>query len=413
MAEVFDALVIGGGPAGRPPRSCWRARAGRWPSWSERCSRAARSAASFCRPRTCRCSATWAWRMSFSISPGRRSSASRLFARDRQIVAEMPRLREEEHGWGRALGPGTPRHPAARARRCTKAPRSFSRGRVSRIRKKGSGTFLLDTPKTWPAFAWYAAARCAKLSSVRGSWWPRTVRGIRDSWSVAEGSMDPRGTPRRVRSVRVQSAFTRQRAAGRPDAAARLSRRIRRDGAQRSWAASAFRAAFAATRWSNPAATAPSLSAGEAVLAHIVATCPAARRRSRVRVWNRGGDLPDPFVQGSGRRTATECSWWGMPPAKRIRWWLKASAWRCSPACRWRRRCATTADLREVQTRLREPNGNGSFAWRIRVAAAIAHWAMRPAAVALTLPLLSAFPGMLTEGARTSGKVAAICSPSF
>lgn len=45
------------------------------------------------------------------------------------------------------------------------------------------------------------------------------------------------------------------------------------------------------------------------------------------------------------------------------------------------------------------------FAPRIRAAAAIAHWAMRPAAVALTVPLLRAFPALLTEGARTTGKV--------
>jgi menaquinone-9 beta-reductase len=51
-----------------------------------------------------------------------------------------------------------------------------------------------------------------------------------------------------------------------------------------------------------------------------------------------------------------------------------------------------------------------TFAPRIYAASLIAHWAMRPAAVRLTLPLLQAFPAMLTEGARTSGKVAAIAT---
>lgn len=41
---------------------------------------------------------------------------------------------------------------------------------------------------------------------------------------------------------------------------------------------------------------------------------------------------------------------------------------------------------------------------RIRTAAIIASWAIRPAVVALTLPLLRAFPTMLTESARTTGK---------
>ena len=72
----------------------------------------------------------------------------------------------------------------------------------------------------------------------------------------------------------------------------------------------------------------------------------------------------------------------------------------------------TTEDLRRARA-LYAADWRRSFAWRIRAAAVIAHWAMRPAAVAVTLPLLGAFPRMLTEGARTSGKVAAICSPSF
>jgi len=46
-----------------------------------------------------------------------------------------------------------------------------------------------------------------------------------------------------------------------------------------------------------------------------------------------------------------------------------------------------------------------SFAPRIRAAAAIAHWASRPKLVAATLPLLRAFPAVLTLGARMSGKV--------
>ena len=45
-----------------------------------------------------------------------------------------------------------------------------------------------------------------------------------------------------------------------------------------------------------------------------------------------------------------------------------------------------------------------TLAPRIHAAALIAHWAMRPAAVACVLPLLRLFPGVLTEGARFSGK---------
>jgi len=53
------------------------------------------------------------------------------------------------------------------------------------------------------------------------------------------------------------------------------------------------------------------------------------------------------------------------------------------------------------------------FAPRIFAAGVIAHWAMRPAMVQLTLPLLRVLPGLLTQAARTTGKVTPICSPSF
>lgn len=45
-----------------------------------------------------------------------------------------------------------------------------------------------------------------------------------------------------------------------------------------------------------------------------------------------------------------------------------------------------------------------NLAPRIHVASLIAHWAMRPAAVASVMPLLHLFPGILTAGARFSGK---------
>ena len=47
-----------------------------------------------------------------------------------------------------------------------------------------------------------------------------------------------------------------------------------------------------------------------------------------------------------------------------------------------------------------------TIAPRIRAASLIAHWATRPAAVSCALPVLRAFPGVLTAGARLSGKAA-------
>jgi hypothetical protein len=49
-----------------------------------------------------------------------------------------------------------------------------------------------------------------------------------------------------------------------------------------------------------------------------------------------------------------------------------------------------------------------SFAPRLHAAAAVAHWAMRPAPVACALPLLHCLPALLTWGARLSGKAAQV-----
>jgi flavin-dependent dehydrogenase len=54
-----------------------------------------------------------------------------------------------------------------------------------------------------------------------------------------------------------------------------------------------------------------------------------------------------------------------------------------------------------------------TIAPRIRAAALIAHWAMRPVAVACALPLLRLFPSFLTAGARFSGKTTTVNRSEF
>ena len=60
---------------------------------------------------------------------------------------------------------------------------------------------------------------------------------------------------------------------------------------------------------------------------------------------------------------------------------------------------AQSALLREYESRWRQ-----RFARRLRIAAAFAHLAMHPAASAVAWPLVRAWPGLLTHGARWSGK---------
>ena len=55
--------------------------------------------------------------------------------------------------------------------------------------------------------------------------------------------------------------------------------------------------------------------------------------------------------------------------------------------------------LREYEARWRQ-----RFGQRLRVAAAFAHLAMRPGAAAAAWPVVRAWPGLLTHGARWSGK---------
>ena len=72
-----------------------------------------------------------------------------------------------------------------------------------------------------------------------------------------------------------------------------------------------------------------------------------------------------------------------------------------------RRSIVDTARSAETQARLLQRHAAGwrrHFSQRLAVAAAFANLAMRPAAVAAAWPLLARWPGLLTQGARWSGK---------
>jgi flavin-dependent dehydrogenase len=156
----------------------------------------------------------------------------------------------------------------------------------------------------------------------------------------------------------------------------------------------------------------PALSAGQAVLAHITSTCEAARRvlagASLESEWRSAGPIrpgiraterDGVFFVGNAAGEAHPVVAEGISMAMQSGWMLA-------------RELTATSDFSTAR-RVYASEWRRLFARRIYAAAVIAHWAMRPAAVALARPLLSAFPAVLTEGARTSGKVTRICSPSF
>jgi flavin-dependent dehydrogenase len=83
--------------------------------------------------------------------------------------------------------------------------------------------------------------------------------------------------------------------------------------------------------------------------------------------------------------------------------WLLAGALQ-----RWRSGGGRPEALARVQ-RAFAAKWRRNLAARLRAAALIAHWAMRPGAVNLSLPLLRLFPSILTLGARASGKARPLC----
>jgi flavin-dependent dehydrogenase len=75
---------------------------------------------------------------------------------------------------------------------------------------------------------------------------------------------------------------------------------------------------------------------------------------------------------------------------------------------RWRSEGAGMAALPALQ-RSYGAEWRRHFAPRLGAAAVIAHWAMRRGAVRMSLPALRLFPSILTVGARVSGKVRRVC----
>lgn len=157
----------------------------------------------------------------------------------------------------------------------------------------------------------------------------------------------------------------------------------------------------------------PGMSAGDALLAFITRSCAGVRVALEGAVlepnsWRSAGPIQPGirgtlrdgiFLIGNAAGEAHPVVAEGISMAMQSGWLLA------------RHLTSAGSDFSQTATDF-DRDWRRAFARRIRAAAVIAHWAMRPAAVALTLPLLHAFPLVLTESARTTGKVSALCSPS-
>ena len=167
--------------------------------------------------------------------------------------------------------------------------------------------------------------------------------------------------------------------------------------------------------WLGRVARSPGDAAGQAVLAHMLESCPALRPVLDGAVldgaWLAAGPIQPGirpcyagglYVLGNAAGEAHPVVAEGISMAMQSAWLLARLLAAARP-----RLC--DASIREA--RIRDAIGRAytvawrrAFAPRIRAAAAIAHWAERPRLVQLVLPALQARPDLLSWGARLSGK---------
>ena len=150
--------------------------------------------------------------------------------------------------------------------------------------------------------------------------------------------------------------------------------------------------------------------AGETVLQHILDSCPVLRpvldQAIRDEPWLSAGPIHPGlrrcyrdgiFVVGNAAGEAHPVVAEGISMAVQSAWLLTQRLIAARTQLHERR-------VAEEVGRLYEAEWRRCFAPRIRAAAAVAHWAMRPKLVAATIPFMRLWPGLLTWGARLSGK---------
>ncbi len=150
--------------------------------------------------------------------------------------------------------------------------------------------------------------------------------------------------------------------------------------------------------------------AGEAVLAHIIESCRGVRESLRAAVrqgpWLAAGPIRPGirvrecgglFRVGNAAGEAHPAVAEGISMAMQSSWLL------VERLRQWKEHGGDVRQLDRVNAAY-SADWRRCFAPRIKASSMIAHWAMRKDAVAAILPLLRCFPGLLTWGARMSGK---------
>jgi menaquinone-9 beta-reductase len=151
-------------------------------------------------------------------------------------------------------------------------------------------------------------------------------------------------------------------------------------------------------------------AAGELVVGHIAQSCSGVRQAlagARLQGgWLAAGPIRPGirvrpydglFLVGNAAGEAHPVVAEGISMAMQAGW-LLAERLLC-----WRQEGGRPAALRAAGADYAQA-WRASFAPRLRAAAVLAHWAMRPVAVASTVPVLTQFPSLLTLAARLTGK---------
>ncbi|HUY36066.1 MAG TPA: FAD-dependent monooxygenase [Pirellulales bacterium] len=158
----------------------------------------------------------------------------------------------------------------------------------------------------------------------------------------------------------------------------------------------------------------PGESAGDAVFEYVLSACPAVREvvdaSRRDGPWLAAGPIrpgirrryhDGVFVVGNAAGEAHPVVAEGISMAMQSAWLLGR---RLAADGRVRSRRSRDEAMVDSAGRDYAALWRHTFAGRIRAAAAVAHWAMRPAAVRAVLPIIRRCPALLTWGARLSGK---------
>lgn len=392
--STFDALIIGGGPGGATS-ALLLAKAG----WSV----AVVEKATFPRKKVCGeflSGSSWPLLRHLGVAEsfvelaGPEVRQVGLFAGDHAVTSEMPRTRTGD-GWGRALGRDQ-LDTMLLDRAAAAGAHVFQPWSAAELVNDGDG---------------YVCQAVNKESGQSRQLRARIVVAAHGSWETGhlptQQAARPPAKPSDLFGFKAHFLDGRLPAGLMPLLAfpggyggmvhsdhgrVSLSCCIRRDQLQR-----ARRAAGA-------------VSAGEAVIAHIKQSCRPVREAlvgaTLEHRWLSAGPI-QPGIRSCGfdriflvGNAAGEAH---PAVAEGIGMAMQSASLLCE-------RLITSEDIAAVR-RDYAAAWRRTLAPRIHAAAVIAHWAMRPQAVACVSPLLRMFPGVLTAGARLSGKAATLNRP--